>query len=212
MDPALNIRLAAALKSAKDQGVPKENIQKALARAGGASNGSGQHFVYEALAHDSVGLIIECLTDNANRSLHNVRDILTSYGARMTPVKSMFERQGLVTVALDKSVGGGFNKLFDIAIENGAEEVNERRDLETEEHIIYEISCAPTQLAQLATADWNQGLVTPLATVLSSELAYVPSDPQPLPQEEQQSMDELVAELEADNDTTRIWTTVALSS
>ncbi|CAA7267648.1 unnamed protein product [Cyclocybe aegerita] len=139
VDPALNIRLAAALKSAKDQGVPKENIQKALARAGGASNGSGQHFVYEALAHDSVGLIIECLTDNANRTLHNVRDILTSYGARMTPVKFMFERQGLVTVALDKSIDGEFDKFFDIAIENGAEEVNERPDLETDGYHIYEV-------------------------------------------------------------------------
>ncbi|KAJ3514594.1 hypothetical protein NLJ89_g2295 [Agrocybe chaxingu] len=99
----------------------------------------------------------------------------------MTPAKFMFERQGLATVALDKSFDRGFDKLFDIAIENGAEEVNEQPDLETKEHIIYEVLVFLPWLKTIARLidfriDFLRTHTTCLATVLISELAYVPSD------------------------------------
>jgi len=77
-DPVHNLQLAGALRRARDQGVPKENIEKALAKARGRDKG-GESLTYEALMSNSVGIIIECVTDNPNRTFNNIREILTDH-------------------------------------------------------------------------------------------------------------------------------------
>jgi len=78
-DPGLNFQLAAVLKRAKEQDIPKFNIERALSKATSGSDRAGEFTTYEALAYNSVGLVIECLTDNANRTIHSIREVLTNH-------------------------------------------------------------------------------------------------------------------------------------
>jgi len=78
-DPNSNFQLAAVIKKARDQDVPKDNIERAFERAEG-KNKKGEVVTYEALAFDSVGIIIESLTDNLNRTIANLREIFNDHG------------------------------------------------------------------------------------------------------------------------------------
>jgi len=57
-DPNLNLQLASVLRRAKEQGIPKDNIERALAKAEGGKERAGETLIYEALVHNSVGLIM----------------------------------------------------------------------------------------------------------------------------------------------------------
>ncbi|KAF9036729.1 transcriptional regulator TACO1-like protein [Panaeolus papilionaceus] len=131
-DPSKNMQLAAALKKAKEQGVPKENIEKALARATGAKDKVGDSVMYEALV-DDVGIIVECATDNVNRTIHNIREILTLHNARMSSVKFMFEHKGCITVLLpeeEKDASAYLDRLLEEALSWGIEDMVETSDPE----------------------------------------------------------------------------------
>ncbi|KAG6889734.1 hypothetical protein C0995_015032 [Termitomyces sp. Mi166 len=120
-DPLKNLQLAAVLKRAKDMDVPKENVEKALAKASRSKDQSGDTFIYEVLAFNSVGLIIECATDNNNRTIHTLREILNDYGARQAPVKFMFKRVGYVAVSpVDISNQNSQDELVETALTHGA--------------------------------------------------------------------------------------------
>ena len=97
IDPEINLTLATVLKRLKAQGVPKENVENALKRATGGKDKGDQQPVYEALAPGSVGLIMcvhtlqfsaawsecpisECQTDNVNRTMKEVRNVLSDNG------------------------------------------------------------------------------------------------------------------------------------
>ncbi|KAJ7686601.1 transcriptional regulator-domain-containing protein [Mycena olivaceomarginata] len=76
-DPEQNSALAAILKRLKD--IPKENIQNALEKAVKRRDQRGEAIVYEALAYNKVGLIIECATPNPTRTVANIRHILSEH-------------------------------------------------------------------------------------------------------------------------------------
>ena len=97
VDPEINLALATVLKRLKAQGVPKENVENALKRVAGGKDKGDQQLVYEALAPGSVGLIMyaptprfpaawsecppsECQTDNVNRTMKEVRNVLSDNG------------------------------------------------------------------------------------------------------------------------------------
>jgi len=138
-DPEKNHALAAVLKRAKSLGVPKDNIETALRKAAGGKDKGNQNVTYEALAHGSVGVIIECLTDNTNRTLHNIRDILNTHNARFTPVGFMFQRKGCVRVGFHKmkDIESRVEALIETALEASAEDFEELT--QTEESIELEV-------------------------------------------------------------------------
>ncbi|KIM48863.1 hypothetical protein M413DRAFT_88324 [Hebeloma cylindrosporum] len=210
-DPEKNVLLANALKKAKEQGVPKENIAKSLARCIGGER-SGERFTYEALAFNSVGIIIECITNNANRTIHNVREVLTKHSAHMTPVNYLFHRHGCVTVSLEQGLdfdSPTVSKFIDLASEQGAIDFEEART-SSEEHQQYLFYCPPQQLASFeeALSNFGSGI-----EVESAEIAYIPSDrTQGLESEVEQQVKELVQDLEEIDDTLRVWTTLDFTS
>ncbi|KAF9530439.1 DUF28-domain-containing protein [Crepidotus variabilis] len=214
-DPAQNAQLSAALKKAKDLGVPKENIERALARASGTKEGLGNKMVYEALAFDSVGLMIECWTDNANRTLHNIREVLTSRGARMAPVKFMFERLGRVTVSMDANAPNPSDledKIFEIGLSHGATDLPERPDLSSSGRYLYEFVCKPEDVNSLAEVMKLNVENEDDLEVQVAEIVYMPSEQQDLEEAELKHIKELVDALEADGDTSRVWTTASIST
>ncbi|OBZ75181.1 hypothetical protein A0H81_04562 [Grifola frondosa] len=151
-DPEQNTALAAVIKRAKAAGIPKDNIENALKKAVGGKEKGDQQLTYEAMGPGSVGIVIECLTDNANRTLKSMQNTLKRHGARFADVKFLFQRRGCVRVALDK--GDDFDarmeKLIDAALEADAEDFEELEPTDTSVEV--EFMCPPTSLGTLTAA------------------------------------------------------------
>ncbi|QQG44891.1 MAG: YebC/PmpR family DNA-binding transcriptional regulator [Candidatus Sungiibacteriota bacterium] len=98
-----NPRLRAALEHARSAGLPKDNIARALARASGGGGGAElQEFLYEAAAPGGLNILIEGTTDNKNRSLAEIKNILEEHGAKLAEPGSIswgFERVGTIEAA-----------------------------------------------------------------------------------------------------------------
>ncbi|KII85141.1 hypothetical protein PLICRDRAFT_166690 [Plicaturopsis crispa FD-325 SS-3] len=208
-DPGLNSALAAVLKNAKSVGVPKDNIEKALAKASSTGKDRGdQQVTYEAMAYGSVGVIVECLTDNLNRTAHNIRGILGSHGARLAPVGFLFTRRGYVNVSLDKGDDrdARTERLIEAALESGAEDFEEAETPDDPTTTELEFTCPTENLAKLTAAVTRSGLSRDL---LSSELVYAPVDkPESADEDLETKVAELVGALEDNEDTLRVWTTL----
>ncbi len=100
-DPTSNIRLRALIDSAKSESVPNANIERAIKKGTGALKGDAmQEVVYEAYGPSGSAFIVECLSDNKNRTLSNVKTILSRNGGHLAANGSvlwMFDRKGVVS-------------------------------------------------------------------------------------------------------------------
>lgn len=104
-DPTNNIRLRLAIDKAKQFNMPKDNIERAIARASGPDRAEIKEIVYEGFAPGGVALIIYSTTDNANRTLTEVRNILERHGGKMGnkgSVGYLFQKCGIVTMNKQK--------------------------------------------------------------------------------------------------------------
>jgi len=207
MDPEKNATLGAVLRTAKMSGVPKDNIERALAKASGKKGKRGELITYEALAHGVVGVIIECLTDNKVRTISNLREILKDHGAQFASVTFQFQRKGYVKVALAR--GHDFDERMEHLIERALEasaddfgEVDSSRDPAE-----IEFTCPPDTLATLTSVVASPELSREL---LSSELIYMPllQDSGPPDEMIAAKITDLVYALEEYEDTLRVWTTL----
>ncbi|MBI1954356.1 MAG: YebC/PmpR family DNA-binding transcriptional regulator, partial [Proteobacteria bacterium] len=128
-DSEVNPRLRAALALARAANMPKDNIERAIKRATGEGDATSYEEVrYEGYGPGGVAIIIESLTDNRNRTASEVRSTLTKYGGNLGETGSVhfnFERLGLIRFS--KTVGS-FNKVFEAAVEAGADNVEEMSD------------------------------------------------------------------------------------
>ena len=123
-DPDVNTRLALAIDKAKAANMPKDNIERAVKRGTGELEGGELYeVIYEAYGPHGVGIIVEAVTDNKNRSVADVRHALTKYGGNMAEAGSVvwqFTRKGYVVVS------GRFDQdeLFLVAADAGADDVH----------------------------------------------------------------------------------------
>ncbi|NIK74286.1 YebC/PmpR family DNA-binding regulatory protein [Thermonema lapsum] len=102
-DPASNPRLRIAIQNAKGANMPKDKIEKAIAKATGAGGEDYTEVTYEGYVN-GVALYIECTTDNTNRTVANVRAVLSKGGGNLTTNGSLdfiFDRKGVFTISLE---------------------------------------------------------------------------------------------------------------
>ena len=101
-DPSQNAALRLAVDKAKAQNMPKDNIQKAIDKASGASDGANyENIRYEGYGHGGVAFMVDCLTDNRNRTASQVRSTFTKAGGNLGTdgsVSYMFERRGSIVI------------------------------------------------------------------------------------------------------------------
>jgi YebC/PmpR family DNA-binding regulatory protein len=121
-----NPRLRTAVIKAKSANMPKDNIERAIKK--GTGDLEGVDYVelnYEGYAPGGVGLLIETLTDNKNRTAADVRTVLAKSGGQLAStgaVSYMFKRKGLIGYTKESL---DFDKLFEAALEAGAEDVSD---------------------------------------------------------------------------------------
>jgi YebC/PmpR family DNA-binding regulatory protein len=129
-DPDSNFRLRLAVDKARAQSMPKDNIDRALKRASGEGK-EGEIFeevFYEGYGPNGVALIVECVTENRNRTVAEIRHALTRAGGNMGEVGSVswqFRRAAVFTFPAE---GNSFDKIFELAVEGGADDVTQDED------------------------------------------------------------------------------------
>jgi len=121
-DPDHNPRLRAAIIAAKEQSMPKDNIQRAIDKATGAGAENIEEVRYEGYGPGGVALIVETLTDNRNRTGGDVRSTFSKFGGALgepNSVTFMFDRMGVMVYP--KSAGTD-DQMLEAAIEAGFDE------------------------------------------------------------------------------------------
>lgn len=133
-DPASNFRLRTAIDRAKSAGLPADNIKRAIEK--GAGLGSGDNFeelTYEGYGAGGVAIFIEVMTDNRNRTAGDIRSYFTKHNGNLGEngcVGWMFKPVGVVSFY--KSID--FDKLFETAVELGADDIQEKSEDGEEEY------------------------------------------------------------------------------
>jgi YebC/PmpR family DNA-binding regulatory protein len=126
-DPDMNPALALAIQKAKDANMPNDNIQRAIDKGTGAGADADtyERITYEGYAPGGVAVLVEVLTDNRNRAASDVRYIFSKNGGKLGTsgsVAYLFERKGVILVPKD---GVDEDELMELALEAGAEDVEE---------------------------------------------------------------------------------------
>lgn len=164
-DLSTNSRLKQALEEAKVFNLPKENIERAIQRG----TGEGEEAKLEEVTHEAYGpggiaLIIEGITDNKNRTLAELRQILQKYGGKLAEagsVKWMFERKGAITInPNDQTLTTKKEDLELKVIEAGAEDIYWHK---TED--VLDVYTKPAELAKVKKTLEDQGLKISSATL-----------------------------------------------
>ncbi|MFH1192122.1 MAG: YebC/PmpR family DNA-binding transcriptional regulator [bacterium] len=136
-DSEMNMFLRTAIDKAKEFNMPKDNIERAIKKGTGELEGAKiEEIVYEGFGPEGTALIIKCLSDNKNRTVANIRHILTKHNGRLGEVNTvmwMFEEKGVIrflkSAILEKGIGRDNFELE--IIDAGAEDIKEE-DAEVE--------------------------------------------------------------------------------
>jgi len=128
-DPDANPRLRLAVDKARGVNMPKDNIERAIKRgAGGGDGESYEEVVYEGYGPAGVAVLIEALTDNRNRTVGEIRHAFTKLGGNLGQsgcVSHLFEKRGVLEL---ERAGLDTDRLYELALEAGAEDVTESED------------------------------------------------------------------------------------
>ena len=133
-DPAGNPRLRLALDKAKSANMTKDAIKRAIEKGTGGSGGDNfEDVVYEGYGPGGVAVVVECMTDNRNRTVGEVRHSFEKFGGNMGTSGSvawMFKKRGLIHVLKDAI---GEDRLMELALEAGGEDIRDDGEIWTVE-------------------------------------------------------------------------------
>ena len=128
-DPNSNPRLRHAIDSAKAQNMPKDNVDRAIKKGTGDMDGVNyEEILYEGYGPGGVAVMVECLTDNKNRTIADVRYIFNKAGGNVGTdgcVAWMFDKKGVITVSKESAEE---ETLMEVAIDAGAEDIKDEGD------------------------------------------------------------------------------------
>ena len=163
-DPSNNLALQNAIEKAKSDSMPKDNIERAMARGSGADADANAYetVVYEGYGAGGVAILVEALTDNRNRTASDVRSAFSKHDGNLGAsgaVAWQFDRHGIVLVDAE---GVDEDELMLAAAEGGADDVE--LDGST-----FQVTAAPESLSSVREAVESAGF-----TVENAELTMVP--------------------------------------
>jgi YebC/PmpR family DNA-binding regulatory protein len=199
-DPEANNALATAIQKARDNSMPKDNIERAIQRgAGGAEGDAYESMLYEGYAAGGVAVICTILTDNRNRTASDLRYIFTKNGGSLgTPgsVAWQFDRKGIVLVERD---GVDEDELMEVALAGGAEDIFEDGDR-------WQVSTDPADFMPVREALEGAGI-----GYASAELTMVPKTTVEPSEKEARQILRLVDQLEENDDVQDVYANFDIS-
>lgn len=194
-DPNNNGKLRDLISKAKSNNVPNDNIERLIKKASGEGNKeSFEEMVYEGYGPNGVAVIVECLTDNKNRTAGEVRHYFDKYGGNLgTPgcVSFMFSQKGIIMIEND---GIDEDKIMEDCFEFGAD------DFSVEDETI-EVITTPANTHGLRESLAERGY-----NILSAEVEQVPATYTTLTDEDSiKKMNNLLDHLEENDDVQNVW-------
>jgi len=195
-DPGGNLALQNAIEKAKSYSMPKDTIERAIARGAGtdADAAAYETVIYEGYGPDGVAVLVEALTDNRNRTASDVRHVFTKNGGNLGmtgAVAWLFERRGVVLVDAD---GADEDELMLAAAEGGADDL----DLDGD---VFQVSSPPETLTAVREAIEGAGF-----TVQSAGLSMVPKTTVEVAEESSaKKVVRLIEALEENDDVQDVW-------
>lgn len=193
-DIETNPRLRLAIQNAKGANMPKDNIERAIKKATEADAENYQEITFEGYASNGVGVFVECLSDNNNRTVASVRAAFNKFGGNLGTNGSLsflFERKGLFTIMVNE--GMDMDELELELIDAGAEDIEKDEDLIT-------ITCAMEDFGNL-----NKKLEEMKIETLSADLQRIPNDTKTLDLEASKRVLRLIDNLEDDDDVQNVY-------
>jgi len=198
-DPDMNARLSMAIAQAQKASVPKDTIERAIKKGSGELDEGNQidELTYEGYGPHGVGIIVECQSDNKNRTVSEIKNIFNKNGGNMGEsgaVAWMFERVSLIE-GIKADVGDPEEE----AIEAGADDVEANND----EDSTYSFYGAPEDLDTIRKALIDRGWEVSVA-----ELSYKAKETTDISEEQKEEVVKLLEALEDNEDSHRVHVTL----
>ena len=193
--PDMNFRLRLAIEKARDVNMPKENIERAIAKGKGEGGAAIESILYEAYGPGGVALIIESATDNRQRSASSIKNILDRVGGSLGgpgSVAFQFARSGVLVV--EKTPQRSFDQIMEAAISAGADDVIEASD-------VFEIYTQGTHLSDVKKKLEEAGI-----EVSNAEIIMRPTTPISVEGDIRAKIEALEEHLEELEDVQRVYT------
>lgn len=193
-DPDGNPRLRTAIQAAKAENMPKENIERAIKKGTGELEGTSYDEVnYEGYGPGGVAMLINCLTDNKNRTVADIKHLFDRHGGNLGEpgcVSWIFEQKGLIIFDKEKV---DEEKVLDVALEAGAEDVNE-------EETVFEVITAPSDFEAVKKDFDVKGMVYTVA-----EISMIPKNTIKLEGKKAEQMLNLMEAFEDNDDINHVY-------
>ncbi|SDE60440.1 YebC/PmpR family DNA-binding transcriptional regulator [Sporomusa acidovorans] len=194
-DPTGNMRLKLALQKARENNIPKENIQRAIQKGSGALDGNSyEEIKYEGYGPGGVAIMVDAMTDNRNRTAADVRHLFSKYGGNLGEtgcVSWMFKQKGVFVVEQDEIAE---EDLMLLSLDAGAEDFEAADDE-------YEITTQPDDFEQVQEALEKNNIKT-----IVSRITMVPETMTSLAGDESEKMMKLLEALEDLDDIQEVYT------
>jgi YebC/PmpR family DNA-binding regulatory protein len=192
-DPAMNARLRGAVQTARAQNMPKDNIERAIKKSQEAGGANYEAVRYEGFGAGGVGVIVEALTDNRNRTASEVRSIFTKFGGNLGETGAVsfnFDRLGSIEFDAGKATP---DEMLEAAIDAGADDVESSE----EGHWVY---CHPDRLHQVAKA-----LEASFGEPRAAQITWRPKTETPIDEETGQKLLRMIDALEESDDVQQVY-------
>ena len=193
-DPAGNPRLRSAIQAAKAENMPKDNIERAIKKGTGELEGTSyEECNYEAYGPGGVAIMIDCLTDNKNRTVAEVKHLFERHGGNLGEpgcVSWIFEKKGLIVFERESVEE---ERLLELALDAGAEDIKE-------EETQFEILTDPSDFESVKKAFDDEGLSYTVA-----EVSMIPQNTVSLEGRDAEKMLNLMETLEDHDDINHVY-------
>ncbi len=192
-DPAMNPRLRTAIQAARVQNMPRDNIDRAIKKSQEAGGDNYKEVRYEGFGVSGVGVIVEALTDNRNRTASEVRSIFSKHGGNLGETGAVsfnFDRLGAIEFDLDKASA---DDMLEAAIEAGADDV----ETTDEGHAVY---CNPDELHQV-----SKSLEDRFGETRAMQILWRPKLEMPIDEEAGEKLLRMIDALEESDDVQQVY-------
>jgi len=193
-DPDMNARLRSAIQAARSANVPKDNIERAIDKSSINANENFENLRYEGFGPDKIAVIVETLTDNKNRTASNIRTIFQKHGGNLgTQGSASHNFNQLGVIKIDKKEVSD-EKIFELAIESGADECISNDDF-------HEIHCTKSEIYNV-----KKKIETTIQNFISTEIEWKPLNNVVVSKDKIEVATEFLETLENDDDVQNIYT------
>ena len=195
-DPTMNPRLRSAIQAARSANMPKDNIERAIDKSSINTELNFENLRYEGFGPEKVAVIVEALTDNKNRTASNIRTIFQKAGGSLGTQGSAshnFIQLGIIKIDINEISG---DRIFELAIEAGADECKSNNDF-------HEIQCSINEIYNV-----KKELEKEINNFISTGIEWIPLNSVKISREKNEDLINFFELLEEEDDIQNIYSNV----